>query len=284
MRTLILALLLTAACGEPKCTAPLVETLPGVCHVPGGEAGKGAAGHDAEPFVIVERDAGTRADADSGEPERAGEGGSGGRNGLVVLGGAGASCGSGCAGSTGGAGSFSDSAGRDGVDVRGGSGGAKAVEPSPAGQVALPPIEPICGNAIVESDETCDGECPSCDDGDPCTSDTMTGSKTSCDVKCEHKLVTAAITGDKCCPKEARASADGDCVCRGDNDCGGDEYCSGTRCHLLACSGDGDCADDRYCTSTGHCDLRRAGLCVRDRNCPTGQKCQPGASGFDECQ
>lgn len=279
MRTLILALLLTAACGEPKCTAPLVETLPGVCHVPGGEAGKGEPVRDAEPFVIVERDAGSRADADSGT------GGSGGsnENEIVVMGGAGVGGGSiGAAGAP--ANNGTASAGHGGVvgagpDVDAGGSSAGAYSPPEAG-----PPTPVCGNGIVESDETCDGDCPSCDDGDPCTSDTMTGSKTSCDVKCEHKAVTAAITGDKCCPKEARASADGDCVCRGDYDCSRDEYCSGTRCHVLACSVDEDCADDRWCTSGGQCGLRRAGLCTRERQCPTGQGCKPASSGFSECQ
>lgn len=283
MRTLILALLLTAACGEPKCTAPLVETVPGVCHVPGGEAGKGEAGHDAEPLVIVERDAGARADADSGESERAVEGGHGGSNAMDSASAAGRGRGDGGSGSEISAGRVSAVAGDD-AGVRGGMGGSGAVATPAAGQVALPPIEPICGNGILEPNETCDGNCTSCDDGDPCTSDTMTGSKTSCDVKCEHKAITAAITGDMCCQKEARASADGDCVCRGDFDCGGYEYCSGARCHLLACAGDGDCADDRWCTSQSQCGLRRAGLCTRDRQCPSGQKCLPGSSGFNECQ
>lgn len=286
MRTLILALLLMAACGEPKCTAPLVETVPGVCHVPGGEAGKGEAGHDAEPFVIVERDAGARADADSGESERAGEGGHGGFGGQGEAEAgqqhdrAGSDCRQCSVGGVGGwqAGSMASAAisgtGVSGVGGSGGAGGGTL-----AGSYSPPPV---CGNGITEADEACDGDCPSCDDGDPCTSDTMTGSKTTCDVKCEHKAITAAITGDKCCPKEARASADGDCVCRGDNDCGGDEYCSGARCHLLACAGDGDCADDRWCTSTGQCGLRRDGLCDHDRNCLPGQVCKVSA-GIGVC-
>lgn len=287
MRTLILALLLTAACGEPKCTAPLVETLPGVCHVPGGEAGKGEAGHNAEPFVIVERDAGQRADLDQDGGKIDGQqidkpvGGSGGGGGIAgsLVGAVSGSGGAGLPGES----KFDHGhgGGVSGASVVGGAGGSVGAI-SLAGSYSP---SPICGNGITEADEACDGDCPSCDDGDPCTSDTMTGSKTSCDVKCEHKAITAAITGDKCCPKEARASADGDCVCRGDNDCGGDEYCSSDhRCHLLACSGDGDCADDRYCTSTGHCDLRRSGLCTRDRNCPTGQVCKASDIGFNECQ
>lgn len=282
MRRIILVLLLTAACGDDKCASPLVSTGPGVCHFPDGSAGKGEAGHDAGQFVIVERDAGTRSDADSGEPELAVEGGHGGSNAMDSAGAAGRGRGNGGSGSEISAGRVSAAAG-DGAGFWGGMGGSGALATPAAGQVALPPIDPVCGNGILESDETCDGNCPTCDDGDPCTSDTMTGGKSTCDVKCEHKPITAAITGDKCCPKEARASADGDCVCRGDFDCGSDEYCSGARCHLLACAGDGDCADDRWCTSTGQCGLRRSGLCTRDRNCPAGQACKPGSSGFNEC-
>ena len=49
--------------------------------------------------------------------------------------------------------------------------------------------EPVCGNGIVEGDETCDGSeglCPVvCDDGDPCTEDALVGSMATCDLACE---------------------------------------------------------------------------------------------------
>ena len=57
------------------------------------------------------------------------------------------------------------------------------------------PQSPCCGNGKLESGETCDkgiaagkaGACPtSCDDQDPCTSDSLGGNAASCDAKCLH--------------------------------------------------------------------------------------------------
>jgi hypothetical protein len=46
---------------------------------------------------------------------------------------------------------------------------------------------PHCGNGLRETGELCDGDCPSnCDDGDPATIDTLTGSAKTCDVACSH--------------------------------------------------------------------------------------------------
>ncbi len=49
------------------------------------------------------------------------------------------------------------------------------------------PLEPCCGNGVVEAGESCDGDCPSgCDDGVACTTDTLTGSAEECDAVCAH--------------------------------------------------------------------------------------------------
>jgi MYXO-CTERM domain-containing protein len=75
-----------------------------------------------------------------------------------------------------------------------------------------------CGNGQLDSGEVCDptipagqpGACPtSCDDGDACTVDTKVGS--DCDVRCEHKAVTAMKNGDGCCPVGANSLTDSDC-------------------------------------------------------------------------
>lgn len=48
--------------------------------------------------------------------------------------------------------------------------------------------DPVCGNGVIEGNETCDGAdtCPSlCDDNDPCTTDTLVGAAATCDARCE---------------------------------------------------------------------------------------------------
>jgi MYXO-CTERM domain-containing protein len=75
-----------------------------------------------------------------------------------------------------------------------------------------------CGNGQLDPGELCDptiaagkpGACAaSCDDGDPCTVDTKVGA--DCDVRCEHKPLTAMVNGDGCCPAGANSLTDSDC-------------------------------------------------------------------------
>ena len=43
--------------------------------------------------------------------------------------------------------------------------------------------EPVCGDGVVESPETCDGDCPEdCDDMNACTADVLSGRSGTCDV------------------------------------------------------------------------------------------------------
>ncbi|MBN1274993.1 hypothetical protein JXA12_01765 [Candidatus Woesearchaeota archaeon] len=73
-------------------------------------------------------------------------------------------------------------------------------------------IEAECGNGVTEPPETCDGDCPSsCNDGDPCTTETLTGSPASCDVVCVPAAVTACTSYDGCCPSGCTSSNDNDC-------------------------------------------------------------------------
>ena len=69
--------------------------------------------------------------------------------------------------------------------------------------------QPICGNGVREAGETCDGNCPSCNDNDPCTRDLAGG--TRCNPTCMHQAITAAAAGDGCCPRGADANSDNDC-------------------------------------------------------------------------
>lgn len=89
-----------------------------------------------------------------------------------------------------------------------------------------------CGDGVVTGSETCDPKsttqrCPtSCDDGDPCTTDKVNGNAAQCSSECGNTPVTAAKSGDGCCPKGATASTDNDCpsTC-GDGTVTGDEEC-----------------------------------------------------------
>jgi hypothetical protein len=74
-----------------------------------------------------------------------------------------------------------------------------------------------CGNGEIEPGETCDpglpagsGGCPtSCDDGDPCTIDALTG--IACNASCSHTPITSLVSGDGCCPAGGTHATDTDC-------------------------------------------------------------------------
>lgn len=73
-----------------------------------------------------------------------------------------------------------------------------------------------CGNGVVEPPtETCEpgvgAGCPTCNDGDPCTTDAINGSPSTCNVTCARSPVTAVESGDGCCPNGAIFSQDNDC-------------------------------------------------------------------------
>ena len=52
------------------------------------------------------------------------------------------------------------------------------------------PARGLCGNGWYEKDESCDNtssqDCPSCNDGQPCTADSFTGSPSTCNIVCFH--------------------------------------------------------------------------------------------------
>jgi alpha-L-arabinofuranosidase len=61
-----------------------------------------------------------------------------------------------------------------------------------------PDCSTSCGNGVVDSGETCDppGACPaSCDDGNVCTLDQLTGSAQNCNVACSNATITDCGAG-----------------------------------------------------------------------------------------
>ncbi len=99
------------------------------------------------------------------------------------------------------------------------------------------PDPPVCGNGVVEVGETCDGSCvSSCDDGDVCTVDVLTGSAGSCDAACGMVDIVWCDPTDGCCPAGCDANTDADCapVC-GNDVIEGDELCDGADRPMLLC-------------------------------------------------
>ena len=74
---------------------------------------------------------------------------------------------------------------------------------------------PICGDDLVEGNETCDppSSCPqSCDDGDVCTRDRLVGSAADCNAACAADPITQCGDDDGCCPAGCNHSTDNDCA------------------------------------------------------------------------
>ncbi|MCK5688334.1 hypothetical protein KAI87_03635 [Myxococcota bacterium] len=73
----------------------------------------------------------------------------------------------------------------------------------------------FCGNNIVDSGETCDGNCPvaaDCVDTNACTVDSILGSASSCSTECIYEEITHCIDDDGCCPGDCSSDDDNDCV------------------------------------------------------------------------
>ena len=106
---------------------------------------------------------------------------------------------------------------------------------------------PVCGNNVVEPGETCDppGSCPSsCDDGNPCTIDSLSGSAATCTAICGTTSITTCTHGDGCCPSGCNANNDNNCLPA----CGNSVVEAGETCDPPA-SCPSSCFDGNACTS-----------------------------------
>jgi len=142
-----------------------------------------------------------------------------------------------------------------------------------------------CPNGACDSGETCSScpsdcsctggdiccgtcvsppNCPNCNDGDSCTTDSCTGLGT-CSPTCQNIAVTSCINSDGCCPSSCNSDNDNDCAgCSGAADCP-DQQCMTKSCVSSQCvyvavgcvNNDGCCptscssANDNDCSSSG---------------------------------
>jgi hypothetical protein len=146
----------------------------------------------------------------------------------------------------------------------------------------------ICGDGVVEAEESCDraitagapGAClRSCDDGNACTVDVGSGSTEGCTRTCIHQAITGCVNNDGCCPAGCTAGTDEDCapVC-GDGRVGAGETCDPTSTCPTSCRDDGDPCTAEQLTGTPatctaacrHVPITACSGTKGDACCPTG--------------
>jgi len=133
-----------------------------------------------------------------------------------------------------------------------------------------------CGNGIVEGDETCDGNCPTCDDNNACTTDMVGGSAQTCDVTCSRAVLEACVDGDGCCPAGCMFSTDDDCsVSCGDNTIDPNETCDPPGSCPTMCNDGDTCTNDLMTGSSANCNVRCATSDITA--CSNGDGCCPAA-------
>jgi hypothetical protein len=114
-----------------------------------------------------------------------------------------------------------------------------------------------CGNGVVEVGETCDppSSCPtSCDDGNVCSADQLSGSAATCTAICQHTPISVCRSGDGCCASGCNTNNDNDCPAT----CGNGVVEAGETCDPpsscpTACDDGNDCTVDRLTGSAVDC-------------------------------
>lgn len=162
-----------------------------------------------------------------------------------------------------------------------------------AGPVALvlltaAPSRADCGDGVIDPGETCDppSSCPSsCSDGNPCTTDTMTGTPQTCDVVCASELVTACTNGDGCCPEGCASPTDDDCsVSCGNGAVGEGETCDPPSSCLTSCDDGNACTADLLTGASDRCNAACSHVAIV--SCNDGDGCCPAgctSATDDDC-
>jgi len=134
-----------------------------------------------------------------------------------------------------------------------------------------------CGDGKLDPGEQCDtaipwgspGACPtSCNDGNPCTNDLLTGS--ACNKTCTFVAVTTPKNGDGCCPPGASSATDSDCA----PSCGNGVLDPGEKCDTGIPAGQWGgcpqtCDDKNPCTQDTLVGSGCQAYCTYKNTCPT---------------
>ena len=147
----------------------------------------------------------------------------------------------------------------------------------------------VCGNNVIEEDETCDvglsagtpGACPAlCSDGNACTKDVTLGRRIDCTRVCRFDPITLCRTGDRCCPSGCAQEADADCAAPtcGNRVVEATELCDPPNSCPARCADDGDaCTSEILLGDAKTCNARCQSVPIRacsgataDGCCPTG--------------
>jgi hypothetical protein len=164
--------------------------------------------------------------------------------------------------------------------MQGAEGGSAAGRSAPD-----PDHTPVCGNGVIEADETCDpiDSCPTAEGcrgtGSTCLRGTLVGDPTKCTAACESETITACSTGDACCPSGCTFASDEDCSksC-GDGHVDASETCeppSADQACPTSCD-DGDaCTKDSMTGSAAQCNVECVNAPIKtpsggDGCCPEG--------------
>ncbi len=143
---------------------------------------------------------------------------------------------------------------------------------------------PSCGNGVVEKGETCDpaSSCPaSCDDGNACTIDHITGSNANCNVSCSHTTITTCVSGDGCCPAGCNANNDSDCS----PNCGNGVVEKGETCDPksscpTSCNDGKACTVDQMTGSKANCNVSCSHTTIT--TCVSGDGCCPAGCNAND--
>ncbi|HEX2731446.1 MAG TPA: hypothetical protein VHM70_07575, partial [Polyangiaceae bacterium] len=144
-----------------------------------------------------------------------------------------------------------------------------------SGETGNTETPPVCGNGVVESGETCDplDSCPtSCNDGNACTTDSLSGATETCDVACAFTVTTQCVDDDLCCPEGCDANTDSDCSAScGNGTLEPGETCDPAENCPAACDDGNSCTADTVTGSAANCNTACSHAAIV--NCVDGDGC-----------